>query len=80
LIKDHPYWFTERINHPLKSTNKEGILEKIDAKTYKEMGRVPLPEGFEWDIIDPENEEAINELNDFLNLHYVTSSGGDFRL
>jgi hypothetical protein len=35
---------------------KEGIIQKIDTEQYKKSEPTPLPDGFEWGLIDPENE------------------------
>ena len=36
LCSKHDFWETECINNPLKRVIKEGIIEKIDVKKYKE--------------------------------------------
>ena len=64
----------------MNKIQKEGIIEKIDVKAYKESSPSVLPEGFEWDHLDPTDEKQLEELVEFLNSHYVESSGNDFRL
>ena len=80
LCSKHQFWETEKINNPLKKCIKEGVIEKIDVKKYKESQPTPLPEGFEWDTLDPTDEAQMDELSEFLNFHYVESEGADFRL
>lgn len=41
---------------------------------------MPLPEGFEWDSFDVDNDEALDELRLFLEEHYIESQSGTFRL
>ena len=38
-----------------------------------------LPEGFEWDVLDINNEEQANELYCLLRDHYVEDSDNTFR-
>jgi len=80
LCGKHSFWETEPINNPLKRVHKEGIIEKIDIKKYKASEPTPLPEGFEWDTLDPAKDEDFDELSEFLNYHYVESDMKDFRL
>ena len=66
--------------NPLYKIEKEGIIEKIDAKKYADSEPLPLPEGFEWADVDPENDQHMEEINEFLNNFYVESESKDFKL
>lgn len=79
LLQDHKYWYKEKIQHPLyQKVLPEGLLEKFDIKQWKAMDRTALPEGFYWDTVDPNNDEIIQEITDFLNNNYVESESKDF--
>lgn len=54
------------------------MIEKFDVKQWKAMERTPLPEGFYWDTVDPNNEEVMKEITEFLNNNYVESESKDF--
>jgi hypothetical protein len=71
IIGEHKFWDKELIINPLKKVIKEGIIKKIDIKKYQNTEPMPLPEGFEWAEIDPENEQHMNEVTEFLNDNYV---------
>ena len=59
---------------------KEGINEKFNSKEWSEKPEAKLPEGFEWGLIDPTNDEHFVELAEFLNEHYSEIDNKDFRL
>lgn len=80
IIGEHKFWDKELIINPLKKVIKEGIIKKIDIKKYQNTEPMPLPEGFEWAEIDPENEQHMNEVTEFLNDNYVEAETQDFRL
>lgn len=57
IISEHKFWDKERVVNPLQKVEKEGIIQKIDAKEYQNSKPSALPEGFAWADIDPENQE-----------------------
>ena len=57
LTKDHKFWETEKINNPLHKQVKEGQIEEIDHEKYKNSQPIPLPAGFEWDELDPNDDK-----------------------
>jgi len=59
---------------------KEGVLKEIDPATLKDSEPIALPPGFEWINIDPDDDEKMEELSQFLNDQYVEEQGGTFRL
>ena len=65
---------------PFKKVEKEGIIMKIKTEEYKNSEPTPLPDGFEWDVLDMTKEESVKELSEFINEHYVESATGDFRV
>jgi len=36
---------------------KEGQIEEIDHEKYKNSQPIPLPAGFEWDELDPNDDK-----------------------
>ena len=80
IIDEHKFWDKEKIVNPLKKIEKEGMIEKINIKEYKDSKRTPLPDGFEWADVDPENEQHMAEITEFLNNNYVESETKDFMI
>lgn len=70
---------SEKIQNPLfQKEIPEGLIEKFDVKEWKAKEPIALPEGFYWDTVDPENDEVMAEITDFLNHNYVESESKDF--
>ncbi len=83
LMKKHEFWMTQPVPKPEamikgEMANIQGALEK---KTKDEVPKdpYPLPENYQWDIIDTDDEKQLEELYVLLCEHYVEDDDGYFR-
>lgn len=58
---------------------KKGEIEKFD-KSKVPNEPVKLPDGFNWDEFDIDDDKQLEELREFLEDHYVEDNIGNFRL
>lgn len=57
---------------------QEGAFEALEVKDAR-VEPYPLPETFEWSIIDITKDIELNEVYDFLKEHYVSDNSGMYR-
>ena len=65
-----------RVYEPIGQFN-----EQIDNRTLADISEtpLPLPESYEWCVVDMKDPNQAKELYDLLTNHYVEDDGGNFR-
>lgn len=79
LFDKHEFWSTQpvmRVNEPIGQFN-----EQIDNRVLSDISKtpLPLPESYEWCVVDMKDPNQAKELYDLLTNHYVEDDGGNFR-
>lgn len=77
-IEQYKFWKTQPVLTPDTPVDDEGPIEN---KTIDEVRKVPqnLPEGFEWTIIDVNDQPQLEELYELLYGNYVEDEDEQFR-
>ena len=81
LYAKHAFWDTQPVPRFLGSQAKDspaGELEKKEAKDVRPTP-YPLPETFDWAIVDLNNDKELNEVYELLKENYVADSSETFR-
>jgi glycylpeptide N-tetradecanoyltransferase len=83
MKKDRSFWTSQPVPSPESLVNGElkDVSGPIEKKTIDEVSKEPgkLPEGYQWDIVDMDNAEQVEELYQHLYDHYVEDDDGYFR-
>lgn len=79
LFEKHEFWSTQpvmRVNEAITQFN-----EQIDNRVLADIDKnpLPLPESYEWGLVDMKDPNQAQEIYDLLTNHYVEDDGGNFR-
>lgn len=74
LYEKHKFWDTQPVPHLLEQKElPEGPIEVKEAKDVREAP-LTLPEGFEWTVIDINDDKIMDEVYELLSNNYVEDS------
>ena len=83
LLKQREFWDKQPVLKPEEVIKGEFSVDSgpLEKKTVEDVQKEPyaLPEGFEWDIVDIDNADHMEELYQLLFENYVEDDDGYFR-
>lgn len=75
----HKFWETQPVPKLTDSVKDYGRLVSEESMKNRKIGEYSLPPGFEWHTMDPNNENDLNNVSDFINTYYLEDDDGHFR-